>query len=226
MTARNVLRAIAPQLLLLAAMGAIVILGEIDASFADLDTRIIGYITTGGLEVVALFSLLENLPGVNALFPGSVVLVARMGTTHGDPELAFSTYLAILIPAMIANTLTFLLGTRFARRSRSYPGAEVVQSTTATSALWLWYFTTYWHPHLAALTAYAAGSKGVAFSRHLSAFIPISLLWSVVWALLLYNLGAFIDVSTQLTSLVFIYLAVWIAWDLRKLYRDKQAVDL
>lgn len=224
MTVTKILKAIAPQLLLLAALGVIGIFAELELipSLPEINSRVIGYIAQGGFGVVALFSFLENLPGINAYFPGSVVLVARMGTTHGDPGLAVSTYLAILIPAMIANTLTFLLGTRFVNRSVTYSQAQSTPTTTRLkSSLWLWYFTTYWHPHLAALTALAAGAKGVGFSRHLATFLPISLLWSVIWAVLLYNLGAFVDVSTQLTSLVFVYLVLWIAWDLRGLYREE-----
>jgi hypothetical protein len=218
-------RSLAPQLgvvlvgitvSLLAAVGII-------PSIPVLTSQVSRFLIEGSLGVVMLFSFLENLPAINAYFPGSIVLLVRMTSTYGNPQLALAVYLAILIPAMLANFLTFLLGS-FWPQATAGP-KEHGAAYHPSKKLTLWYFLTYWHPHLAAMTALIAGSKGVPLITHLKSFLPVSVFWSIVWGLLLYHIGSAFDVKSQLGSLFYIYFGIWIAWDIRKFFKDPSQYD-
>lgn len=174
-----------------------------------------------GLPIVAFFSFVENVVGVNAYFPGSIVILSSMALTAGNPTLAVLTFLAIFIPALFAQVFSYLLGKRFQTDdivNESLPPAE---NKNANSKTWLVFLSTFWHPHLAALTCIAAGSEGVAFKRFVKYLLPTSLVWNSFWGITMYTFGNFIKPNSTLVILFVVYLIVWAAWDVYKLYKKQ-----
>jgi membrane protein DedA with SNARE-associated domain len=181
---------------------------------SELSTVLSRLFFTYGLSLVAVASFLENLVIVASYFPGALVIVTAMTLTSGDPHRALLTYFAIVLPAIAANISSYAVG------HLTRPN----QVTTARSnkALTVWYATTYWHPQLAGITAMASAVEGVSFGRYLQCFLPISLSWTIVWAVLLYHLGRVLDVTELFIPLFYLYLGVWLLWDLRKFLRHSR----
>ena len=177
-------------------------------------------LTTYGLPLVALTSFLENFAGVGTYFPGSVVLLAAMFATAGEPARAFLTYLCVLIPAVLANILSHQIG--------AHSSVGAAGAATPSRSLILWYATTYWHPQLAGLTAVASGAAGVSLEQHVRHFLPISLVWSIVWAVLLYKAGERLggQVPPELGALFYGYLGLWLLWGFRQYYLRKRAESI
>ncbi len=165
-----------------------------------------------GLAVVAVFSYIENIVGVNVYFPGSVVLLVAMSTTSGDLGRAILMYFVIYVPAVLGNISSYLLGRYGLAAART---KKIVSQQTGRG--WWWAFLlTYWHPQLASVTAVAAGVDGLPFSRLLVLLISTTVPWSLFWAVLIYHLGSKLMMSTDFASLFVAYILVWIAWDLFK----------
>ena len=177
--------------------------------------RLVALFRSHGLPLVAVASFAENLAGFGTYFPGSVALVLAMTLTAGDPIRASLTYVAVVLPAIVANILSFLAG-----RSRSKNTLHT--AAVSTQRLWVWYASTYWHPQLAGVTALAAGSSGVTLRRHVATFLPVSVAWSILWAIVLYSLGQGVSVPRALAPGIYIYLLGWILWDLRKFMRSNR----
>jgi hypothetical protein len=188
-------------------------LGAIPPS-EHLSQRLIHLLEQGGFWLVALFSFVENLPGLNVYFPGSVVLITRMSLTAGYPGVALLTYLAIVLPAIAANMVSYWIGRRLAPNSAVAAPAE--------KKLWWWYLSTYWHPQLAAMTALASGSSGIPFIRYAQHFLPISIALSFIWGLALYSLGSVGPIRESVFPLAWVYVLVWIAWDVYKFVRENR----
>ena len=212
-----------PHFIVLTVLSLFLVLGlaGIIPSMAELSFLLSHIIEEGGLGLVIGASFLENLPAVNAYFPGSVVLLVRMSSTAGKLDQAIIIYLAIVTPAILANLLTFGAG-RLLRQRKNLATSSGIPNATRYRSLWIWYALTYWHPHLASMTALASGSEGVSPPAYLRTFLPISLAWSVLWATLLYNVGVLFDPRSQLVWLSWVYLVAWFLWDLRKLRREQR----
>jgi len=169
-------------------------------------------LATRGLAIVALASFIENLAGVGTYFPGAIVLLAAMLGTAGKPSVAFVTYMCVVIPAIAANLLSYQIG-RYTRPS--------LQSRVASPPrLFYWYASTYWHPQLAGLTAMAAGGAGIPVLQHVKMFLPISMGWSVIWGVSLYQVGNRVprNMPEWLTLIFYLYLVLWLLWGVRRYY--------
>lgn len=203
-------RRVTPQLTVLSALTALAIAGKtgIIPTINELASVTAQYLLNAPLQVVALFSFIENLPLVSAYFPGSLVILVRMAGTSGDPAGAFITYLAIAIPAVAANLISFELGRVIGTASfvRS-PKRNRVRSQA------MLYASTYWHPQLAAMTAFLSGSRGLRRNLHLKLLLSIGVPWTAVWATLLYVLGVGLPVREDLTLLTLVYVVIWLAAD-------------
>lgn len=154
-----------------------------------------------GLPLVILCSFLENLAGVNSYFPGALTILTAMALTAGQPAKAIATYLAIYLPALVANILSF----RFGLLTRQ----QGVENGLSVKKTCMWIAATYWHPQLASLTAYSIGSKNLRFRTFVKCSFPISFAWSVFWAVLIYTSGLLVDFTSYLFLLSFIYAIGW-----------------
>ncbi len=163
-----------------------------------------------GLPLVGVCSFIENIAGINVYFPGSVAILTGMALTSGNPARALATYLAIVFPAALANQLNYLAG-RFVGKIPKVP--------RDSKALRLWYIATYWHPHLAATTAFASGAQGVPYQQYCKYLVIASLFWSSFWALLIYYFGAFVGVGENLLPFSYGYIILWLGWEIWKLRR-------
>jgi membrane protein DedA with SNARE-associated domain len=215
MKVHGIVRAVAPQQAVISLVVLLKVLSELSFVPApeNLASLAIHLLSTRGLWLVMVASFAENFAGLGTYFPGSVALVAAMAATAGNPARALSTYVAVVLPAILANVLSFALG-HFTRKEAA-PTASFTSRKLAA-----WYFGSYWHPQLAGVTAMASGAAGVTFRRFLLFFLPISVFWSIVWAVLLYNVGARLVAPSYLTVLFYLYLAGWLLWGLRSHQRQ------
>ena len=177
---------------------------------SELTGFFINLFKTYGLPLIVLASFIENFAGLGTYFPASIAILVAMALTAGNPAQAILTYIAIIIPAAIANILSYWVGYS-ARTEESH-----IISTRSSKTLLAWYGATYWHPQMAALTAMASGSEGIPFWRYVGHFLPVSFVWSVFWALLLYHTGQVINSPSIFTPLFYIYLFGWFLWGIRK----------
>jgi membrane protein DedA with SNARE-associated domain len=166
-----------------------------------------------GPRLVVVLSFLENIVGFNAYFPGSMVILAAMALTAGDPFGAVLMYGLIVIPAALAEHVNFAIGRVIGSKGQWKPPAHL-------GKLWLWFFSTFWHPHLAALTSFACGAEGVPYRTFLPPCIVAGLTWGAFWAFSLYHFGQFIMVERNLLILVATYIAIWFVVDAVKATRE------
>ena len=167
-----------------------------------------------GLPLIAVCAFLENLVGVNAYFPGAFTILTGMALTAGNPSRAVLTYFIIYIPSFVANILSFYFGLLY--RQNDLKGITRKERNTT-----LWFFLTYWHPQLAALTAFTIGSDGVLskgnFIKH---SFRASLFWSIFWGVIIYHFGLFANVAHNFMTLFLGYVVVWAAIDIYKWFRN------
>jgi membrane protein DedA with SNARE-associated domain len=206
----SLIRGIFPQIVLFAIVVGLSVLSHfgIVPPPNQLNNWLIQSFKTYGISVIALCSFLENLVGVNAYFPGAFTILTGMALTSGDPSKAFLTYLAIYLPSFLANLLSYRAGLLNEKRHRE-------KAFTCQKSTILWFFLTYWHPHLAALTAFSAGAKHVvSFERFLKLSATVSLFWSVFWGLIIYHLGLPDQFAQNFFQIFLGYLAVWTLFDI------------
>ena len=210
---KKLLRAITPQLVLIGLILTLEICSRVGLlpSPSDLSHRLTELFLRYGLPLVAISSFLENSAGVGTYFPGSIALITAMTLTAGDPHRALLTYIAVVVPAVAANLFSYWVG--HLTRRKSTPAKRSPRS------LVFWYATTYWHPQLAGITAMASGAEGVPFLSYAASFLPISIGWSLAWAILLYNAGRAINVPQAFAPALYVYLVGWLLWDVRKYLR-------
>ena len=213
---RSLLKAVLPQLILLTLISLLYVLSLLGAlpSPIELNRMLVDGFKEYGLPLIAICSFVENLVGVNAYFPGAFTILTGMSLTAGHPAKALVTYFAIYLPAYIANLISFFL-------ARSYPSPGPAGQPTHSNRLpWVWFILTYWHPQLAALTAFAAGSHRQINAR---SFVQLSLSvsfgWSIFWGMLIYHFGLLAHVVDHFALLFFIYVIAWALWDAWKFYR-------
>lgn len=208
---KDVVKSIAPQLVVIGVILILHILAWVSLlpPPRELPRLISELVAKHGFPLIVIASFVENLAGIGTYFPASVALVAAMASTAGDPHRASLMYCAIVLPAIAANIASYTLG-YFTRTG------DPQSAPRSSRSLAIWYFTTYWHPQLAAVTAMVSGAEGVPFLRYLAFFLPLSITWTIVWAVILYNAGRVFDGPNVLMPLFYLYLTGWLLWDLRK----------
>lgn len=201
-----------PQLIILGAIGTLHFIAHLGAipSPAGLNHFLQIAFKEYGVPLVAACSFLENLAIANGYFPGAFTILAGMASTSGDPARALIMYLAIFVPAVIANLLSYWIG-RLAEGNNPDANKE--------GSRWR-FWLTYWHPQLASITAFEIGSDhSVGFSRFaMRAALPC-LAWSIFWATCIYWTGTVADVGGYFWSGFILYLVVWTALRIRSYWR-------
>lgn|GEM_PF-3625773 len=165
-----------------------------------------------GLVAVSCFSFIENIVGVNAYFPGSVVILTAMSMTGGNIAMGLKTYFSIMLSAFVAYNVNYGIGRFF-----TYKNVSSKTDRAITHALFM---STFWHPHFAALTCLAAGANGIGYFAFFRLFIISGLFWNSFWGLLMYNVGWLTSANLDLMPLMYVYLMGWAALSA---YRDLQS---
>jgi hypothetical protein len=217
---QSLFRVLLPQIILL---GLILVLYSLSMlriipSPQELNRLLVRLFLKYGLPLIALSSLLENIVGLNAWFPGAFTILTGMSLTAGHPSRAILTYLVIYIPAYCANVFSYILG-RSQRQS--------VQTTHPPKErdVWLWFVLTYWHPQLASVTAFSMGIRDIVpRSMFLVHSLLVSALWSVFWAVTIYHFGLIANVADYFGILFLMYLLIWAATDTWKFFSRRSCI--
>lgn len=216
-TSKPLWRSILPQILILTLVGFLYLLSLLGVipSPAQLNGILVEKFKLYGIPLIAFCAFLENLVGVNVYFPGAFTILTGMALTSGNPSQAVVTYFAIYLPSYTANISSFYLGF-LSRKENPVVTAPKKQNTL------LWFFFTYWHPQLAAITAFSAGSSGLltpqVFWRHSFA---VSLFWSVFWGVVIYQFGFAANFAENFVTLFLAYVVIWMAIDVFKWFKRK-----
>ena len=209
-------------LALVLSLEALAALGILPSSDVLL-SRLSRMLETWGLVVVVLFAFLENVVGFNVYFPGSVVLLAAMSLTAGNPLRAIQVWIAIVIPSIAAQQLNYVIG-RVMRRSWNRSGAPTATrpSFKSEKSLWLLSISTYWHPHFAAITSIECGARAVPYIKFLKSMLAASASWYVAWGLIMYFAGALFASGGNWKILIIAYLSGWIVLEVVKELRERR----
>lgn len=181
---------------------------EILPPLSEIEKYLLLYYKEYGLYAVGFLSFIENLPAVNAYFPGSIAILTAMSITNGNPLLGFQTYLTIYFFAFISYNISFFIGKFFVSKDLKK------NSTSNNKSLFLLFFSTFWHPHSASLTSLGVGSEGITYRKFLIYTIIVSFFWNSFWALLMYH----VDISILETNgnliniLIALYLLIWLLY--------------
>lgn len=210
--AGSLIQKILPQLAILSLIGLLYLLSLLGLipSPDQLNNILVEKFKTYGLPLIAICAFLENLVGVNAYFPGAFTILTGMALTAGNPNRAILTYFAIYLPSYLANILSYYFGFLYKKKN-------AISVTLKNRNTLLWFFFTYWHPQLAALTAFSVGSSG-ALSQHnfIKNSVGASLFWSVFWGVIIYHFGLFANVAQNFIAIFLCYVVVWTAIDIYK----------
>lgn len=172
-----------------------------------------------GVIIVGPLSLIENVGILNVYFPGSLVILTAMALTAGDPVKGILTFTIIYGFALIAYHINYYIGIRL-KNNRT----EITNLTRPIIKLWVQFFSSFWHPHFAALTCIRVGSTGYKYSEIYKPLLISSLFWNSFWGLMMYYVGVFFDLSENLYFkwLVYIYLIGWLLLELFRYLKNKE----
>lgn len=179
-----------------------------------------------GLPVVALLSFIENLAGFSVYFPGSIVILATMAATAGNPTLAVQTFLAIYGGAMLSYGINYSWGRWWSMPTKGNEEPEIeaqIPSWLRKGSVILRAFS-FAHPHFAAMTCLQLGLERASPLRWL-AYVGIwGGVWNLFWGLLMYHYGAIIRSGGSERGwliLIVIYLLIWFGYEW---FRDRRRI--
>lgn len=199
-------------------------------SLAESTAWLGGFLERYGVVVVLPLAILENLIVLNVYFPGSIVILTAMALTAGDPRRALVMFVCIVIGSTVGQNANYWMGRYGGSRgpaiaerqaSRADPGADGSDRRTSRR-WWLVFFGTFWHPHSASLTSILAGSEGLRYKQFLIYLLSTGLAWSVFWGFTMYHFGGILEARSNLLPAVYIYVVVWILYNLRRFVRKQQ----
>lgn len=196
--------------------------GAIPAT-ADLTDEVSRFFDRFGLPAVAICSFLENLVVVGVYFPGSIVMVTAMALSAGNPSRALATFFCIVLPAVAAHHLDYLVG-RYAGSGRSSAATTTRQPPTRrkSAKMWLWFFSTLWQPNLAATTSLICGDERIPYLRFIRYYAVVAPFWTITWGTAIYLAGSAPDSPVIFVGLFYVYLGLWIIHDCRQFLRQKR----
>lgn len=174
-------------------------------SLENLSGIIKSFFESYGLPAIAILSFVENIVGVNAYFPGSIVILTAMALSAGDPILGILTYATIFGFAFLAYNINYFLG-----KYLLFSGQNINISNKSSYELWVWYLGTFWHPHLAAITCVISGSQGLEYKLFFKRILIAGFFWNTFWGITMYNLGVFAKKSNDITLIMYLYLIGWL----------------
>lgn len=180
--------------------------------------RLIGHLESlykrYGYEILFIGALIESLVVVNLLAPGMVVLAfGGVFAKSGQLDLT-ATILAAVSGAMTGYIVDFLLGAfGFSKIVERIAGIETFSKVkkrvnkTDIKIFSLGFF----HPNLGSIISLAAGAVEMRFISFISLSFISTLIWFIIWSLLVYMLGDFVldFLSKYLTVLGLIFTTTW-----------------
>lgn len=193
---------------------------EVIPSTSELSKALQVFFDSYGLPSIGAISFFENIVGMNAFFPGSVVILIAMAMTAGDLQKAFLTFLFIYIPAVIAHNINYMLG-RFGYIEPTSTIETNFNSKRKKDILYLYVFT-FWHPHFTALSCLASGAEGMEYKKFIFWFLVISLPWNIFWAALMYSIGMSTGSEFNFMPFMIAYVLVWGGYDYMKYRNNKR----
>lgn len=175
--------------------------------------RIKSWFDLHGLGAIAAIAFLENVVAFNIYFPGSIVILAGMGMTQGNPRQAFLTFLAITIPSQLAHVLNFAIG-KFRSGDRAAANVTFVELILA-----------FWHPQTASIASLRCGDAGWP-ARQFFWRLPVAAFsWHTFWAVAMYFAGAAGGSLRWLVWLFYGYLLLWVIQGLSRATRDSRCTN-
>ncbi len=172
---------------------------------------------SGSLGLVAICGFLENISILTVYFPGSVVILFAMASTHGNPSLAVHMWLTIFLSAQLAYSVNYWAG-------RILNSAVEPETRTFRTSLWI-SLAAFWHPHVASIFTYQQGVTGLSWPRFFAATTIAWGIWSIFWAITMYNVGAARPAGSSMVALIFACIGIWIVAEVAIFYRDKHRKD-
>lgn len=207
-------KAIKLQLLIFLAITVFILFSHFDIlpDSVEIQNWFLVVLNSYGSLALFLLSFGENLAGLNVYFPGSIAILIGMANTHGNIELAISAFLAIFIGSFISNFINLLL-------SRS------LSSKISTRISYLEALVSLWHPHFASLVSMRMGRHKDGLGDFFTIFLPVSLIWNIVWAIFIYNMGSIVSLNDDngwMNIIFFLYLIIWIIYDLYQVWKKNK----
>ncbi len=173
-----------------------------------------------GLIVIGPLSFLENMVGLNVYFPGSIVILTAMALTAGNPVRGLITYLTIYGAAFVAYHINYFIG--FSTSRKVVKNKNMVVDSSTNKTLWLRFFSTFWHPHFAALTCIHVGNEGYKYKQIMKYLIVVSFVWNTFWGLTMYSVGTITPTTgNSLTYIVYLYIIGWLLLSTYRYYKNK-----
>jgi membrane protein DedA with SNARE-associated domain len=203
---------------------AIALLGLIPTPKAML-TALATRLTEHHVWFVLLCSLLENVAGLNAYFPGAFVILFSMASTHGDVEAAIRTFSAIVGGAGVAHHVNYIVGRSLRRQE---------DNVTPVASLWrdiVAGLAAFWHPQMGSAFSLQQGMSSRRYSHFVIVLCAAWFPWNVFWGVLMYELGR-VPVNASGFMYIFVaYLGGWIVLALLRAIRvaeppNHEAADL
>jgi membrane protein DedA with SNARE-associated domain len=190
---------------------------------AELTEQLSRFFDRFGLPAVAICSFLENVAGFGIYFPGSIVMVTAMALSAGNPGRALATFFCIVLPAVVAHHLDYVLG-RYADSGRSSAATTTRQPPTRrkSAKMWLWFFSTLWQPNLAATTSLICGNEGIPYLRFIRYYAVVAPFWTITWGTGIYLAGSAPQSPAIFVGLFYVYLGLWIIHDCRRFLRQER----
>ena len=166
------------------------------------------FLKAGGGWAIGAAAAVENIVLINTYFPGSIVILGVMASTHGDPSAALMVFGYIFVGQLVGLSISGIIGSLIPNLQPDH---------RVTGRAWYLLAALFWHPHSASAVAFAMGAK------RLRARFWITLLgclvWSIFWALVMYNgLGVLVE-QVGWDYISFLVALVWLFVEIRKIYR-------
>jgi membrane protein DedA with SNARE-associated domain len=188
-------------------------------SINDLGALVKTFFDDYGLVAIGVLSFIENIIGVNAYFPGSIVILTGMSLTAGQPLRGIMTFGVITLFAFLAYNINYFIGRLF-KKNTLLEGRHTNSSKTNIE-LWVWYFGSFWHPHFAALTCVITGSEGFSYRWFAFRLLVVGIFWNAFWAITMYNIGVLGTDNIDLTLVMYLYLSGWITIDTVRYFKSQ-----
>ena len=222
MSAWKIIKLLRMQLFLVAFLVALSLLSalKIIPSAVEMSLMLQKLFRSYGLVAVGMISFIENIVGMNAYFPGSIVILFAMSMTAGDLKMALLTFLVIYLPSVLAHNINYLLGRLGSKKIvLDANNSAALNNLNNKNNISYIYFVTFWHPHFTALSCLASGSEGLPYRKFISRFLIISIFWNSFWGVLMYNIGGLSGKEFNFVPIMIGYIVLWGGYDYWKYRR-------
>lgn len=180
---------------------------------SDMFMSLSAWLAGGGILFILILAIIENVAIVNVYFPGSIAILAAMAGSAGEPTAVLRVWIVVTCGYVIGLSITYWVVRLFfspsgpARESNFASNRGLLSS--ARKALF-----TFWHPHLASLTAIVLAQRGCSYSSFAIIASSCAALWNAIWTCVILAFGNIFSESGVGFVLVYAYLFVWLVWSL------------